>query len=215
MTLNRPPAMFIADAIALDFLNTIATPAGTEVEWLANGEDLLAWLEKVELLPTDVAASFRASALPGELDGAAAQARALREWFRSFVRAHMGKQLGSAALGKLAPLNRLLAQDESFAAIVARSDRGRSRDPHLPALELRTCRRWRSPVSVLSPLAQEMAEFACTADFSMIRECEGPTCTLLFLDTTHGHARRWCSMAACGNRAKQAAHRSRLKQADA
>jgi predicted RNA-binding Zn ribbon-like protein len=24
-------------------------------------------------------------------------------------------------------------------------------------------------------------------------------------------ARRWCSMAICGNRAKQAAHRNRLK----
>jgi predicted RNA-binding Zn ribbon-like protein len=215
MTLNRPPAMFIADALALDFLNTIAKPADTEVEWLANGEDLLAWLQEVELVPTDVAATFRANALPGELDGAAAQARALREWFRTFVRAQMGKHLGSAALGKLAPLNRLLAQDESFPAIAACSDRGRSRDTRLPALELRTSRRWRSPVSLLSPVAQEMAEFVCTADFSMIRECEGPACTLLFLDTTHGHARRWCSMAACGNRAKQAAHRARLKQADA
>jgi predicted RNA-binding Zn ribbon-like protein len=215
MMLNRPPAMFVADAHALDFLNTIAKPTDTEVEWLASGEDLLAWLEEVELVPADVAASFRANALPGELDGAAAQARALREWFRTFVRAHMGKPLGAAALGKLAPLNRLLAQEESFAAIVAHSDRGRSRNTHLPALELRTCRRWRSPASLLSPVAQVMAEFVCTADLSMVRECEGPACTLLFLDTTHGHARRWCSMAACGNRAKQAAHRARLKQADA
>jgi predicted RNA-binding Zn ribbon-like protein len=215
MTVNRPPVMFIADALALDFLNTIAKPADTEVEWLANGEDLLAWLEEVELVPAEVAAAFRANALPGELDGAAAQARALREWFRTFVRAHMGKPLGSAALGKLAPLNRLLAQDESFAAIVARSDRGRSRDTRLPAIELQMRRRWRSPANLLSPVAQAMAEFVCTADLSLVRECEGPSCTLLFLDTTHGHARRWCSMPACGNRAKQAAHRARLKQADA
>jgi predicted RNA-binding Zn ribbon-like protein len=26
---------------------------------------------------------------------------------------------------------------------------------------------------------------------------------------THARARRWCSMAVCGNRAKQAAHRER------
>jgi predicted RNA-binding Zn ribbon-like protein len=212
---NRPPVMFIADALALDFLNTIAAPAGTEIEWLANGEDLLHWLQEIDLVPDDVAASFRGNALPGELDGAAAQARALREWFRTFVRAHMGKPLGSAALSKLAPLNRLLAQDETFAAIVARSDRGRSRGTHLPALQLQGRRRWRAPASLLSPVAQEMAKFVCTADFSMVRECEGPACTLLFFDTTHGHARRWCSMAACGNRAKQAAHRARLRQADA
>jgi predicted RNA-binding Zn ribbon-like protein len=37
------------------------------------------------------------------------------------------------------------------------------------------------------------------------------TITLLFADHTRGHARRWCSMALCGNRAKQAAHRQRQK----
>ena len=30
-----------------------------------------------------------------------------------------------------------------------------------------------------------------------------------FLDRTKGHARRWCSMAVCGNRAKAEAHRAR------
>src|SRR5438105_3293291 len=40
---------------------------------------------------------------------------------------------------------------------------------------------------------------------------EGPACTLLFADHTRGHQRRWCSMAMCGNRAKQAAHRERVK----
>jgi predicted RNA-binding Zn ribbon-like protein len=44
-----------------------------------------------------------------------------------------------------------------------------------------------------------------------VKACEGPACTLLFADHTRGHARRWCSMALCGNRAKQAAHRHRLK----
>jgi predicted RNA-binding Zn ribbon-like protein len=34
---------------------------------------------------------------------------------------------------------------------------------------------------------------------------------LLFDDRTQGRARRWCSMAICGNRTKQAVHRHRLK----
>jgi len=46
-----------------------------------------------------------------------------------------------------------------------------------------------------------------------VKNCEGPTCTMLFLDTTKGHARRWCTMAVCGNRAKQASHRARAKDA--
>jgi predicted RNA-binding Zn ribbon-like protein len=46
-------------------------------------------------------------------------------------------------------------------------------------------------------------------DFRLIRECEGSVCSLLFLDRTKAHGRRWCSMALCGNRAKAAAHRAR------
>jgi predicted RNA-binding Zn ribbon-like protein len=33
----------------------------------------------------------------------------------------------------------------------------------------------------------------------------------MFADHTRGRGRRWCSMAICGNRAKQAAYRSRAK----
>jgi predicted RNA-binding Zn ribbon-like protein len=44
-----------------------------------------------------------------------------------------------------------------------------------------------------------------------VKACEGTNCTLLFADHTRRRARRWCSMAICGNRAKQAAHRERLK----
>ncbi|HEY6735223.1 MAG TPA: CGNR zinc finger domain-containing protein, partial [Roseiarcus sp.] len=40
---------------------------------------------------------------------------------------------------------------------------------------------------------------------------EGANCTLVFVDRTRRRGRRWCSMALCGNRAKQAAHRHRLK----
>ena len=57
-----------------------------------------------------------------------------------------------------------------------------------------------------------MAKFVCEEDFTQVKACEGPACTLMFVDHTRGHARRWCSMALCGNRAKQAAHRHRLKE---
>jgi hypothetical protein len=45
--------MFIADSPDLDFLNSIGTPEDTIVEWLANGEDLLAWLEEAKLVDPD------------------------------------------------------------------------------------------------------------------------------------------------------------------
>ncbi len=141
--------------------------------------------------------------MPGELDRVADQARALREWFRGFVRKHMGRALTPKALHELEPLNRLLERDEAFNQI--------ARQHHSGRLELRIMRRWRSPESLLLPIGEALARLVCDEDFANVKACEGPSCTLLFADHTRSRARRWCSMAVCGNRAKQAAHRNRLK----
>ena len=80
------------------------------------------------------------------------------------------------------------------------------------ALQLRRVRRWESPGELLLPVAEAAADLMCTADFRLIRACGGHACTLLFLDRTKSHARRWCRMAVCGNRAKAAAHRARKNE---
>jgi len=201
---NRPPAIFIADAPALDFLNSIATPVDRPYDWIDDGEGFLSWMEQARLAPAEAIADQRARALPGELDSVADQARNLREWFRGFVRERRGARLTSDAFKELAPLNRLLERDEIFGRIAPRASES-------APFEFRTLRRWRHPDALLLPLGEAMAQFVCTEDFSHVKACEGPACTLLFADHTRGHARRWCSMALCGNRAKQAAHRERAR----
>jgi len=201
---RRPPAIFVGDAPGLDFLNSIATPVDTPVDSIEDGEGFLRWLEQAQLVPADVLREMRKRALPGELDRVADQARSLREWFRGFVRQRMGRPLKTEALAELKPLNRLLERDESFRQIAPRRKQG---EP----LELQTVRRWRDPEALLLPVGEALARLVSTEDFSQVRACEGPTCTLLFVDHTRGHVRRWCNMAVCGNRAKQAAHRRRLK----
>ncbi|HTJ03276.1 MAG TPA: ABATE domain-containing protein [Methylovirgula sp.] len=200
---QHSPAIFLADATGLDFLNSIATPVDRPVDWIDDGDGLINWLEQAQLVPPDALEAIRAQALPGELDKVADQARNLREWFRGFVKEHKGRALKSADLAELEPLNRLLERGESFSRIV----------PHENGtpFELYAARRWRSPETLLQPIGEALARFVCTEDFSHVKACEGPACTLLFADHTRGHARRWCSMAICGNRAKQAAHRHRLK----
>jgi len=200
--MTRPfPAQFVADAAGLDFLNSIATPVDEPVDAINDGEGLLDWLAQSGMVPADVLVAMRDRAMPGEMDRLAAQARSLREWFAGFVREHMGESLSAGALDHLDTLNRLLARDEAFERIVADGN----------ALRVERTRRWGSPESLLMPIAEAMAALVTTEDFSHVKACEGPTCTLLFADHTRGHARRWCSMASCGNRAKQAAHRERLK----
>jgi predicted RNA-binding Zn ribbon-like protein len=202
---HRPPAIFIADSLGLDFLNSIATPLDTPVDWLDSGDGLLKWLAQAKLVPPDLVSALKARAMPGELESVADQARVLREWFRGFVRKHMGRPLTPKALQELRPLNKLLERDEAFSQIT----RHRERDGD--CLELRAMRRWRSPESLLLPIGEALAKFVCEEDFANVKACEGHSCTLVFADHTRRRARRWCSMAICGNRAKQAAHRSRLK----
>lgn len=198
----RPPAILIGDAPGLDFLNSLATPVDTAVDWIADGEGYLDWLEQARLAPGDVLKDMRTRARPGELDKVAGQARNLREWFRGFVRKHKGRRLTAKALAELEPLNRLLARDGGFSQIVPQP---MGQTP----FALQAMRRWDSAESLLLPVGEALARLVCVEDFSHVKACEGATCTLLFADHTRGHARRWCSMAICGNRAKQAAHRLR------
>jgi len=201
----RPAAIFIGDAPGLDFLNSVATPVDTRVDWIDDGEGLLSWLAQAQLVPADVLQTIRTRDRPGELDRVAGQARQLREWFRGFVNEHKGRRLVLQDLDELQPLNRLLERDARFSRIVLRHD---SRPASLTLEEMRS---WRSAEALLLPIGATLARLLVAEDFTYVKACEGPACTLLFADHTRGRARRWCSMALCGNRAKQAAHRQRLK----
>jgi len=203
----RPiPAIFVADAPGLDFLNSIATPVDVPVDWIGDGEGLLSWLEQADMVSAPTLAAMRSQFPAAEFDAVAARARELREWFRGFVRDRKGRPLASADLLELDPLNRLLARDDRYGEVVEGDADGG------PAFEYHVTRRWKSPESLLMPIAEALAKLVCEEDFTQVKACEGPRCTLLFADHTRGHARRWCSMAICGNRAKVAAHRKRLKE---
>src|SRR5271154_4363942 len=83
---HRLPAIFVADALGLDFLNSVPTPVDTEIDWIDEGDGLMACLEQAQTVPAEALEILRVQAMPGEFDSVAAQARTLREWFRGFVR---------------------------------------------------------------------------------------------------------------------------------
>src|SRR5262245_21880970 len=200
---DRSHPYFIGDHLALDFLNTIATPKDVPVEWLQNGMDLVKWLEQAKFISPDVESQFRRFKDQRALDRVAARAREFREWLRTFVTRHMGKPLTAGAAKTLGPLNGLLEGDTSCPVVEAGGDE--------QALRLRRIRRWETPSELLHPIAEAAADLVCNVDFRLIRAYEGSVCSLLFLDCTKAHRRRWCSMAVCGNRAKASAHRARKR----
>lgn len=201
------PAIFVADSPGLDFLNSVATPVDTPVDWIGDGAGLLAWLRQAQLVPIATLDRMEKEATPKALDSVATQARALREWFRRFVVKHMGRRLAVRNLQELEPLNALLRQDESFYQVVVGKE-------DAAGIHLAAQRRWTSPESLLIPIAETLARSICEEDFLHIKACEGAACTLMFADHTRARGRRWCSMGICGNRAKVSAHRKR-RQASA
>jgi predicted RNA-binding Zn ribbon-like protein len=194
----RPDPFFIADHLALDFLNTIVSPQGKPIDWLDDGPSYLDWLRK------GFDAHLDAALAAAKLDGVAARARTLREWFRGFVERHAGSPLQPSHARALRPLNDILARDHAHQEVIAGRGDG--------ALVLRTRRDWREAGDLLQPVAHAIADLLCHADFTHVRRCEGAGCMLWFLDISKAHRRRWCTMSVCGNRAKVAQHRARRRQ---
>jgi predicted RNA-binding Zn ribbon-like protein len=86
--------------------------------------------------------------------------------------------------------------------------------PLVPRIE--TCgpggRSWVTPITTakfLSTVARDAIELFSGPLAARIRQCDGPTCSLVFVDTSRPAHRRWCSMERCGNLQKQRTFQAR------
>jgi len=64
---------------------------------------------------------------------------------------------------------------------------------------------------LMIPIVESAADALILGELQRVRRCADPRCSRVFYDGTKNAARRWCDMATCGNRAKAARHRARLK----
>lgn len=190
--------MISADDQALHFLNSLATPAGETVDWLANGKALLAWLRATDIAET--ADLLAAEELPADvMDQVAGQARWLREWSRGAIKRWSASD--DLELPSFVPLNNVLSLDRTWRSIVAEAGR----------VTWRSERDRSNPQWLLALLAGVIGKLLIQGERSRVRLCEGTGCTLWFYDASRSNKRRWCSMAICGNRSKVAAHRARAR----
>ena len=188
------PAFFVADHLALDFLNSVAGTGAERREFLFDDEQVLDWLQQAGL-PVDEAARVLKGHPRGTLRDAAIE---LREAGRALIeRRKAGKH------GDPAPLNRLLGRGGTYRQLIWKP---RSEPQGV------TYRRVEAPADLLVPVAEAIAELLESGDYELVRKCENPACTLWFYDRTKAHRRRWCSMAICGNRMKVAAFRARQRE---
>jgi predicted RNA-binding Zn ribbon-like protein len=69
------------------------------------------------------------------------------------------------------------------------------------------------PVSAgLSVVARDAIDLVTGPQARLIRVCDDPNCRMLFVDTSPGARRRWCSMTRCGSKSKGEAFRKRQEK---
>jgi len=129
---------------------------------------------------------------------------------------HADAPADAAALAALidarAAIRTAIVQPDDAAALNAVLDHGRVREQLGPAgpersLDVDT-EQWRVPWLA----AQNLLELL-RAGPDRIRRCAGHGCVLYFYDASRSGRRQWCSMAACGNRAKARRHYERTRHA--
>ncbi|AXW86008.1 hypothetical protein AU509_07735 [Lonsdalea britannica] len=178
---------FLANHLVLDFINSAYGVGEAFQDCLTDDASVVSWLKAAGQLPDDF------SDIPS---GLAERARALRE--------AAGRMIASGRAGVACcpdTVNQVLDQ--------GRPTRRLEWDEQASAFKLIERRRDDQIDSLLEPIASALAVLLSGESLKYVRRCEAHDCTLMFLDTTKSHRRRWCSMALCGNRMKVAAFRSR------
>ncbi|WP_433574513.1 CGNR zinc finger domain-containing protein [Nocardia brasiliensis] len=188
------PEHFIGGHPALDLANAVFDRRVPEPdnELLGSARDIGNWLVARGLAGTRAATAVAAI----EAEPFVARVHAVREaaaqLFGSIV---AGRTPDAQALGVL-----LATAGSGLSISAMRLDGTR---PHL------TLARWRDPDAVTALLALLAVEAFYTLPRDRLRSC--PRCAWLFLDTSRGGKRRWCSMQVCGNREKVSRHRGQVR----
>lgn len=182
-----------SEGLSIDFANTRywrGTDAPTET--FAKMDDVLAWCRDTAKIPPAMIDGFRALCLQDE-EATLAGAIALRELLYRLYLAHAQ---GTEPDGK-----DLAALREYLGAAAPRKELSRVDGRYEWAVDGRYC----SLAGLLSPVLWSATDLLGGTRLGKLKRCANDQCKWLFIDDSKSGNRRWCSMSACGNRAK--AHR--------
>jgi predicted RNA-binding Zn ribbon-like protein len=159
----------------------------TPTEELATLDDLLRWAAKAERLPLALLRRFECAT------GVFAAAIDLRETIHCCFAA-----TASGRTPELAELNAALAGAPARQRV---GPGGWEVDAPMASVGV-----------LLAPVLWSAADLLVGPRLARVRQCANPACGWLFLDDSKSGNRRWCSMSACGNRAKAHRHYLRRKE---
>jgi predicted RNA-binding Zn ribbon-like protein len=196
----RPAFAFVGERLWLDFVNT---DGGTySHDGVGDFDRLVSWLETAIALDVERAQTMRRRAIqqPSGATAALVDARRVRAALRSL--AERGAVAPQVRLDALAEINRVLGRSAGTRRLELRAD-GTFARAFVPVGD--------AFAGLMIPIVESAADALILGELSRVRRCADPRCARVFYDGTKNGARRWCDMATCGNRAKAARHRARLK----
>lgn len=196
--------------LCLEFANTLAWRGRAKLELLDdaapddqlhNLDELLTWCVGAGCIAESAIPRMQVWSRkhPGEAGGVFRDAIELREVIYRIVARESGED--EAAREDLERFNQALAAAPPRAALGQVADR----------IGWRVPRDANTTATLLAPVLWSAADLLVGSQFERIRQCANPECLWLFLDDRKGGRRRWCSMQACGNRAKARRHYQRRK----
>lgn len=191
---------FISGHAALDFLNTSFTPEGEVAETIGSGRAWLEWCVAAQLIDETAAAKLAKRVGMKALDGAAIEARKVREWAKEWLQ-QWRERPQSDYREEVAVLNKLMARGAFHPRLEERRD-GYALTVHASLDDAD---------ALLALVANQIARLVAEEQPELIKQCAGEKCSLWFVDRTKAHRRVFCSASACGNRAKVAAYRQRQR----
>lgn len=184
---------------ALDFLDTLKYEHGRPVDVIESTADALDWLHDRGLLHQPVEPALEALRTPGAgADRALARVRAVRDALREVVDAVVERRTPRPSA--LAEVNRALAARERLVLVADDGDLVLDHRHEGDPLD-----------DVLARIAERIARLASSEDADRLRICADDGCRWVFFDSSRTARRRWCDMSSCGNRAKAARHRARVR----
>ena len=148
--------------------------------------------------PADFAAGAKAARPPAAKEFE--QVLALREALYRLFDAQAQRK--PAAPRDLEALNQALARAPT------RTTLRRGRDGYAWDVDTRAG----TALSLLAPVLWSAGDLLAGPRLDRVRRCANPECGWLFLDDSRAGKRRWCSMSACGNRAKARRHYHKNKE---
>lgn len=203
-----PPAppdefSFIGNLLCVDLVNTEVMRAGAPLDLLGDADALLRWARAAGIVDEAAARRLPAGWWTGrEAARLLADTKALRALLRSAVAA--------MAAGRPLPPDLVPAINHALAAGASTLRLERRGAAYATVREVIDP----SPAALLAPIAESAAWLLEHGEAGLLRKCENGACVRFFYDTTKNRRRRWCSMDACGSRAKAAAYYRRHKSTD-